>query len=211
MAPTSMSLVPAGTTARPRRGRSGSARCRCSRSRPPRASPRYSPPPARRPRSPTHKRMLFRISGGNLAARDHVGNGEAPAGLQHAEGLAQDAVLVRRQVDHAVGNDHVHRVVGQRDVLDLALQELDVLDARLPLVLARQGQHLVGHVEAVGLAAGRNPPGRQQHVDAAAAAQVQHRLARLQLGQGRRIAAAQRSQHRRLGQFALLLLVVQIR
>src|SRR5262249_22540934 len=90
---------------------------------------------------------------GDGAARNHIRYGEAAARLQDAERLAQDLVLVARQIDDAVGDDDVDRVVGQRNVLDLALQELHVLDARLLLVLAGQRQHLVGHVEAVGLAA----------------------------------------------------------
>ena len=43
---------------------------------------------------------------------------------------------------------------GSGMLLDLALQELDVRRRRTLLVLARQLQHLVGHVEPVGLAAG---------------------------------------------------------
>ena len=46
---------------------------------------------------------------------------------QHAKRFGQHAILVGRKIDHAVGNDHVHRVIGQRNVLDLALEELDVL------------------------------------------------------------------------------------
>ena len=52
-------------------------------------------------------------------------------------------------------------------------------------------QHLVGHVEAVRLPGGAHAPGRQQHVDAAAGAQVQHRLAGRELGQGCGVAAAE--------------------
>ena len=119
--------------------------------------------------------------GRHLAANHDVGDREAAAGLEHAEGFAQHAILVGREIDHAVGDDHVDGVVGQRDVLDLALQELDVLDAGLALILSRQRQHLVGHVEAVGLARRTDAPGRQQHVDAAARAEVEHGLAGFQL------------------------------
>ena len=58
------------------------------------------------------------------------------------------------------------------------LRNSTLVDAGLPLVLARQRQHLVGHVEPVGLAGRPDAPGRQQHVDAAARAEVEHRLAR---------------------------------
>src|SRR3712207_7686011 len=48
---------------------------------------------------------------------------------------------------------------------DLPLQKLDVLDARLPCVVARQLEHLVGHVEAVGLAGWPDAARGQQDVD----------------------------------------------
>src|SRR5258706_16022691 len=66
---------------------------------------------------------------GDVAAADDVRHGEPPARLQHAEGFGEDARLVGGKVDHTVGDDDVDRVVGQRDVLDLATQELDVVDA----------------------------------------------------------------------------------
>ena len=59
----------------------------------------------------------------------------------------------------------------------VALEELDVLGARLALVLAREREHLVGHVEAVGLAARADAARREQHVDAAAGAEIEHGLA----------------------------------
>ena len=68
----------------------------------------------------------------------------------------------------------VDRVVGQRDLLDRALEELDVLDPGLRWLCARELEHLVGHVEAVGLAGRADPAGREQNVDAAAGAEVEH-------------------------------------
>jgi hypothetical protein len=68
-----------------------------------------------------------------------------PPGLS-AEGLAQHGVLVRPEVDHAVGDQDIGRVIGQGDLLDRALQEPDVLGAGLlPVALGRR-EHLVGHV-----------------------------------------------------------------
>ena len=100
-----------------------------------------------------------------------------PPGFKHAEGFAQDVVLVGGKIDDAVGDDDVDGVVGQRDVLDLALQEFDVVDAGLALVLVGEGQHFVGHVETVGLAGGPDAPRREQDVDAAAGAEIQHGFA----------------------------------
>src|SRR5436309_3519876 len=89
--------------------------------------------------------------GGNLAADHHIRHSEPAAGLENAEGFVQHPTLVGGEVDDAVRDDHVHRCVRQRDVLDLPFQELDVRDARLALVRSCQRNHLIGHVEAVGL------------------------------------------------------------
>jgi hypothetical protein len=78
--------------------------------------------------------------------------------------------------------------------------ELDVLDPGLLGVLACEGEHLVGHVEAVRPARRTDAPGGEQHVDAAARSEVEHRLALVQFGDGRRIAAAERGEGRGVGQ-----------
>jgi hypothetical protein len=68
---------------------------------------------------------------------------------QHAEGFAERAILVGGEIDDAVRNDHVDRIVRQRHMLDFPLEELDVCRARLALIFARERQHAVRHVEAV--------------------------------------------------------------
>ena len=57
---------------------------------------------------------------------------------------------------------------GSGMLFDFALQELDVFEAALALVLLGEGQHLVGHVQAVGLSGRPDPPGGEQHVDTTA-------------------------------------------
>ena len=91
---------------------------------------------------------------------DHVGHGEAPARLEHARGLAQDLLLVAGEVDDAVGDDDVDGGVGQRDLLEVALEELGVLDAGRGGVGAREREHLVGHVEPDRAAARARRAGR---------------------------------------------------
>src|SRR5215470_5144989 len=59
--------------------------------------------------------------GRQLAAHDDVGDGEPSAGLQHAKRLGQHRVLVGGQVDDAVRDDDIYRIVREWDVLDLAL------------------------------------------------------------------------------------------
>ena len=63
-------------------------------------------------------------------------------------------------------------------------------------VAAGEVEHLDGGVEPVGEAGRADPPGRQQHVDAAAGAEVQHGVAGLQVGDGDRVAAAEADAHR---------------
>ena len=78
----------------------------------------------------------------------------------------------------------------ERDLLDRAVEELDVGRAGLGGVAAGQLEHLDGGVEPVGEPGRADPAGRQQHVDAAAGAEVQHGLAGMQVGDGDRVAAA---------------------
>ena len=103
------------------------------------------------------------------------------------------------------------RIVGQRDVLDFAFEKFDVLNAALALVLARERQHFVGHVEAVGLAGGADAAGGQQHIDAAARAEIEDRFAGLQLGQRGGVAAAERGLACFFRYFAVLRSVVEVR
>src|ERR1039457_458305 len=88
--------------------------------------------------------------------------------------------------------------------------ELDVLHAGLLFVLVGEGQHLVGHVEAVGFAARRDAPRGEQDVDAAAAAEIEDRFAGFQLGQRGGVATAERGQDGGFGELAGLFGVVEI-
>ena len=130
-----------------------------------------------------------------MTTDDHVGHGQAPAGFEDPECLAQNGVLVRRQVDHAVRDDHVDGAVGQRNRLDRAFEEFDIRGARLLLILASQCQHLVGHIQPVHLAGRADALGRQQHVDAATRSEIEHRVSRFERQERRRIAAPERRGH----------------
>jgi hypothetical protein len=130
---------------------------------------------------------------------DGVADAEPAAGLEHSEGLGQHCGLVVGQVDHAVGDHHVHRPVRQRDVLDAAVQELDVANTCLLGVAARQAQHVGAGIQPVHLAVRTHPAGRQQHVDPTTRSQVQHGLSGMDVRHGHRIAAAQTGPHRAVG------------
>src|ERR1700733_4462565 len=62
---------------------------------------------------------------------DHIGDGNAASGAEDTRGLAHDLGLVGREVDDAVGDDDIDAGVGKREILEVALDELDVLDPRL--------------------------------------------------------------------------------
>ncbi len=64
-------------------------------------------------------------------------------------------------------------------MLDLAQAKLDVLDLHLVGVGACLVDHVGRHIDTDDAAGGADLPGRQEAVNAAAGAQVQHRLAGL--------------------------------
>ena len=86
----------------------------------------------------------------------------------------------------------------ERDLLDRAVEELDVARAGVGCVAAGELEHLDGGVEPVGETGRADPAGRQEHVDPAAGAEVQHDLARMEVGDGDRVAAAEADPHRRV-------------
>ena len=68
----------------------------------------YSDNPASAPAmQPTQSSMFSPHLGGNVPARDDIGDSEAATRFQDAERLAQHLVLIGRQVNHAIGNDDI--------------------------------------------------------------------------------------------------------
>ena len=96
-------------------------------------------------------------------------------------------------------------------MLDLASQELHVGQPAGAFVLLCQSEHLIGHIEAIGLTRRPDPARREQHVDSPARAEVKHGLAWLELGQSGRVAAAQRRLERRVRHFTTLSGIVEVR
>ena len=149
-------------------------------------------------RQPICRSASARWAGSSTFVGDDVADAQPPAGPQYPECLGDDTRLVGGEVDDAVGDDHVHVPVGQRDVLDVAVQERGVGDAGRGGVGAGEGEHVRAGVQAVGGAAGGDPAGGQQHVQAAAGAQVQDGLAGMQVGDRQRVAAAEAGAQRPL-------------
>ncbi len=138
----------------------------------------------------------FANFGKHFATRYDVGNSEAAAWLQHTKSFAEDRVFVGRKIDHANGYDDIYPVVGQRNMLDFASETFDVLDSGFFLVLGGEGEHFVGHVEAVGFSGGADAARGKQNVDAAAGAEVENGFTSVELGERGGIRVAERSQHR---------------
>ena len=144
---------------------------------------------------PTQSSMFCRTSAGTSPRVTTSETANRPPGFKTRNASRNTRSLSRGQVDDAIGDDHIDRVVGQGDVFDFAFQKLHILDAGLALVLAGERQHFIGHIEAVGFAGRADAPRREQHVDAAAGAEIEHRFARIELRQRRGIAAAERSEY----------------
>ncbi len=130
---------------------------------------------------------------------DNIAYAKASAGAQDAEHLGENRRLVGGEVDHTVGDDHVDGRIGERDPFDLAFEELDVGGSGLGGVAPGKGEHLRGHVESVDVARRADPPGREQDVDPATGAEIEHRLALAKVGDGGGVAAAEAGQSGGIG------------
>ena len=84
----------------------------------------------------------------------HVCELHSSAGPQHAKDLCEDSVLVRNEIDDAVGDDNVDARVAERKVLDLTLDELDVFGPQLFRSRPGSRQHLQRHVDPGDVAVG---------------------------------------------------------
>ena len=117
----------------------------------------------------------------NAAVGEHVGEVPLPLRLQHALDLGDVGGLVGREVERAVGDDHVGRAVGEEgEVLGHAVHQLHVGLAvaellHLPVqVLLCDGQALRAGLDADDLAGRTHELGRQVRVAPRPAAQVHH-------------------------------------
>ena len=133
---------------------------------------------------------LLRV-GCELLDRHHVGDGEPAVRPKDAVRLAKHRGLVRGEVDDAVGDHDIDGGVIEWELLDRALEEGRVRDTGLRLVALREVEHLVGHVDAERVTAGRHASRREKDVDARARTEVEHGLAGMQVGEERRVPAAE--------------------
>ncbi len=103
-----------------------------------------------------------------------IGDRQPAPGLQDPPGLAEDLLFFLSQVDDAIGNDHVDRLVRHRQVLNLAQAEGDMAEAGFLRVLARQVDHIRRHVHPDHQPLRTDPTAGQKTVEAAAGTQVEH-------------------------------------
>ena len=137
----------------------------------------------------------------HLAPDHDVGHGEAAAGLEHAERLARAPVRLSAErlmtqlemiTSTELSGSGIASISPFRNSTfsTPALRWFSRARASISSVMSRP----------YALPGGPDAPGREEHVDAAAGAQVQHRLALAKLGQRGRVAAAERGEHRLLRQ-----------
>ena len=89
--------------------------------------------------------------------------------------------------------------VRERDRFDWPFRNVTLVAAGLGCVAAGEVEHLVGHVEPVDVPGRPDASGRQQHVDPAAGAEVEHDFTGVEIGDGDRVAAAEAGERRLLG------------
>lgn len=115
------------------------------------------------------------------AIREHIREIQPAAGFEQALYAPQHRRLVRRKIDHAVGDDDIEaarREIEPVQPFYIALEEAHVVEAEhfgvMGLVFLRDGQLFVGHIHADELVLW--PHKLCQHIDIAPgpAAQIQH-------------------------------------
>ena len=159
---------------------------------------------------PTQSSMLFRTAGGTSPRQTTSDTANRPPGLSTRNASASTFRLSADRLMTQLEMITSTEASGSGMLSISPLRNSTFSSAGLALVLARERQHLVGHVEPVRLAGRADPPGGEQHVDAAAGAQVEHHLTLAQLGERRRIAAPQGRKHRLGGKDRRLRLAVQV-
>ena len=101
--------------------------------------------------------------------------------------LGEDGVLVRDQVDDAVREHDAEALVGERQLLDLALDELDIGRLQLGCSHACLRQHLRRHVDAGDVALLTDHLRGNERVGPRPAAEIEHALAACEPAERERI------------------------
>src|SRR5207248_6402412 len=114
---------------------------------------------------------------GDLSVDHDIGELQAAAGTQDAVDLREHRLLVGNEVDYAVRDDDVERLVGDGQRLDQGLVQPDVRETHLAGTGLGPLEHRGGHVDADRAPRGADHLGGDQQVGARTAAEVEHDLA----------------------------------
>src|SRR5262249_9739031 len=110
--------------------------------------------------------------------------------LEHPERLAKYLLFVGDEINDAIRDDDVRRVVSDWQMFEFPEAEFDIVRADAGGVIACLLQHLMGHIDADHLAGVADLSCRKKTVNPGAAAEIDHDLAWLHRGNCLRIAAA---------------------
>ena len=108
---------------------------------------------------PVHWAMSRRVSSSMPASATMSVTAKRPPGRSTRAASRKTAGLSPERLITQLEIIDVDGIVRERDILDRSLQELDVLHPGLALIAPRQLEHLVGHVDAVGLPHGPDATG----------------------------------------------------
>jgi hypothetical protein len=140
----------------------------------------------------------------------HVGDLEPAAGAEHTEDLREDGVLVRNEVDDAVGDRDVEAFRCERELLDLSLDEVDVRRAHLRRRGSGPGEHLRGHVDPGHLPRRCDHLGGDERVGSGAAANIDDVLAWCEPSEREQVGNAGERLDRRVGDAGELRWIVEV-
>src|SRR4029453_18621626 len=137
-----------------------------------RQGPRHSPGPCA---------LIVRDLWGQLALDREIRHADPTSRPEQSEHLRERSALSSRQVQDAIGDHHVDRLVRKRDVFHLSRDELGpALDAGHSCVATSPLAHLLEDVESDSLPFRSDALGGEDGVDPSPRADVQHALARLE-------------------------------
>ncbi len=106
----------------------------------------------------------------------HVRDGQTAPVFEHAKGLAKHLGFFRREVNHTVGDDHIHAGIGYRQVLDLPEPKLYLRVAALGGVRPGFPEHFMRHVHANDPSGLPHGTGRKKTIKAGPTAEIQDGL-----------------------------------
>jgi len=135
--------------------------------------------------------QVGRESGRQIGGADDIGDREASAGFEDAEGFAEHPGFIGREIDNAVGDDDVDGAVSDGEIFDLTEAKLDIGRSDVDGIGYGFGEHGNGHIDAENAAGGTDGAGSEKAIETGAAAEIENRFAGLKSGDGLGVAATE--------------------